>query len=72
MSPGVRTIPAPMEFPIAAETPNQTPRTCSRRPRPRAPRGVGETALVAGTPDVLDNVESQGSTQSSAIIAATR
>src|SRR5579859_7693629 len=72
MSPGVRTIPAAIELPMAADTPNQTPRTCSRRPRPRAPRGVGETALVAGTPDVLDNVESQESAQSSAIIMAAR
>src|SRR5579862_916759 len=67
MSPGVRTIPAAMELPIAAETPNHTPRTCSSRPRLSVAAGAG-AALVEGPSNVLDNVKSQGSIGNSAII----
>jgi hypothetical protein len=70
MSPGVRTIPAAIALPIAAETPNQTPRTCSSRPRFSVAAGAGVTALVEGPSNVLDNVKSQGSIGNSAIIMA--
>src|SRR5580693_2220489 len=70
MSPGVRTIPAAIELPIAAETPNHTPSTCSSRPRFRLAAGAGTSALVEGPSNVLDNVESQVSVRNSAIIMA--
>src|SRR5579863_2023718 len=70
MSPGVRTIPAAIALPIAAETPNQTPRTCSRRPRFIPAAGAGLAVLVEDSADVLDNVESQGSIGNCAIIMA--
>ncbi len=72
MSPGVRTIPAPMELPMAAEMPNQTPRICSSLPRLRVAPAAAAMALVEGPSNVLDNVKSQGSTRNSAIIAAAR
>src|SRR5579859_189518 len=72
MSPGVRTIPAAIELPIAADTPNHTPRTCSRRPRLRATAGAGVAVLVEDRSDVLDNVESLGRIGNSAIIMAAR
>src|SRR5271163_390130 len=63
MSPGVRTIPAPIELPMAAETPNQTPRICRRLPRPGAGDTRGRCAapgeLVEEDSDVLDNVCAQ-------------
>src|SRR5260370_6268385 len=57
ISPGVRTIPAAIAFPIATAMPNHTPRTWSRRPRPAA--GVELTVEVAS--DVPDNVRLEGS-----------
>src|ERR1700682_799807 len=55
-SPGVRTIPAEMVFPIAAAMPNHIPRTWSRRPRPTA----GAELAVEEASDVPDNVKSRG------------
>ncbi len=70
MSPGVRTIPAPIAFPIATAMPNHTPRTCSSRPRLGTAAGGGAAVLVEAPSNVLDNVESQGSIGNSAIIMA--
>src|SRR6266849_268509 len=61
ISPGVRTMPAAMEFPMAEEMPNHTPRTFRRCPwRYNAPTARW-AVLVEGTSDVLDNVKSQES-----------
>jgi hypothetical protein len=65
MSPGVRTIPAAMALPIAAETPNQTPNTWRSFPRRKAPEPGAP--LVVDASDVLDNGFS-GELQNSAII----
>src|SRR4029077_2780889 len=69
-SPGVRTIPAAMALPMAAETPNHTPSTCSNRPRLRAKARDCAASLVEGPSDVLDNVKSRRSKRNSAIIMA--
>src|SRR5207245_2790704 len=57
MSPGVRTMPAEIALPMAAEIPNHTPRTCSSRPRPFVTPVIPreEASGVSG------NVRSQGS-----------
>src|SRR6267142_1047370 len=54
-SPGVRTMPAAMVFPIAAAMPNHIPRTWSRRPRATA----GEEFTWEEGSDVADNVRSR-------------
>src|SRR5271156_1900129 len=72
MSPGVRTIPAAIALPMAAETPNQTPRTCSSRPRFRGGVGVSAATPEEDPSNELDNLESQVSQRNSAIIMAAR
>ena len=54
MSPGERTIPAAMVFPMAAEMPNQKPSTCSSRPRPGRAAATLEDASK-----VVDNESAQ-------------
>src|ERR1700722_13648784 len=68
MSPGVRTIPAPMAFPTATAMPNHTPSTCSNLPEPRVCGPAAAMVLVEDSSDVLDNVESQECIENSAII----
>src|SRR5882672_649463 len=57
MSPGVRTMPAPMAFPTATAMPNHTPRTCSSFPEPRVCGPAAAMVLVEDSADVLDNVD---------------
>jgi len=68
MSPGVRTMPAEIALPMAAEIPNHTPRTCSSRPRPFVTPVIPreEASGVSG------NVRSQGSIRNYAMIMGAR
>src|ERR1700722_7753030 len=62
MPPGVRTMPAPMELPMATAIPNHMPSTWSSFPWLLvAPAGLAR-ALVEDSADVLDNVASQEGT----------
>src|ERR1700676_2726363 len=72
MSPGVRTMPAPIELPMATAMPNHIPSTWSSFPwLPGAPADAA-MVLVEDSADVLDNVESQERSGNSAIIMAAR
>src|SRR5580704_2516434 len=70
MSPGVRTIPAPMAFPMVTVMTRHPPRTCSNLPEPRVCGPATAMVLVEDSSDVLDNVESQECIENSAIIMA--
>src|SRR5580700_11302467 len=61
MSPGVRTIPAPMELPIATAMPNHMPSTWSSFPWPLVAL-AGVALVLVDSADAFDNVESQEGT----------
>src|SRR5580704_1636094 len=56
MSPGVRTMPAPMELPMATAMPNHIPSTCNSFPWPLVAPADVAIVLVEDSADVLDNV----------------
>ena len=60
MSPGARTIPAAMVFPIAADIPNHMPRTLRRRPRLRAVADASKVLLDAEALGVEDRSDGFG------------
>ena len=68
MSPGVRTMPAEIALPMAAEIPNHMPRTCSSRPRPF----VTPVIPSEEASDVSGNVRSQESIRNYAMIMGAR
>src|SRR5579863_801303 len=67
MSPGVRTIPAPMALPMAAAMPNHMPSTWRRRPRSCEP----DSAALEDESGVMDK-EFHKRTLEAAIILALR